>query len=103
MQKLDPDAVEELSIDASETALRARLVTLATQAHAVMRKADEVVLAQGPYPSGAWSVHMVSAEILRKVNGPAGQKPSDKNDHTGGGWHEELGLARRHIAPGTVV
>lgn len=97
--KLDPDAVEELSIDASETALRARLVTLATQAHAVMRKADEVGLAQGPYPSGAWSVHMVSAEILRKVNGPAGQKPSDKNDHTGGGWHEELDRARRYVGP----
>ena len=97
--KLDPDAIEQLSVDASETSLRARLVTLATQAHAVMRKADDVGLAQGRYPGGSWSVHMVSAEILRKVNGPAGQRPADHNDDAGGGWHEELDNARQYAGP----
>jgi Zn-dependent peptidase ImmA (M78 family) len=85
-EKLDPAAINKLSVDASETALRARLLRLATQAHAVMRKADDVGLSKGPEPGGFWSVHMVSEEILRRINGPSG-------------WHERLDKASEYIGP----
>ncbi|MEO8844312.1 MAG: toxin C-terminal domain-containing protein [Kofleriaceae bacterium] len=93
-EKLDADAVEELGVDASETAMRAKLVTLSTQAHNVMRKADEVGVPQGKSPYGSWSVHMVCEEILKKVNGPSMQQNADKNDHIDGGWHAMLDSAK---------
>lgn len=83
-EPLAPEAVEQLNVDASETELRARLVTLATQAHNVLRKADEVGLDKARSPSGAWSVHMIAELILQKVNG---------------GWHEQLDEAARYRGP----
>ena len=62
------DDIEKLNVDASETGLRANLVKLATQAHTVMRKADDAGVPQGVHPSGAWSVHMVSEKIISSVN-----------------------------------
>jgi hypothetical protein len=83
-EPLAPEAVEQLNVDAGETELRARLVTLATQAHSVLGKADEVGLDKARSPSGAWSVHMISELILQKVNG---------------GWHEQLDAAARFSGP----
>jgi hypothetical protein len=99
-EQIDPDAVETLNIDASETELRARLVTLATHARALMTRADDVGLDKDDHPSGAWSVHRVCETILQKVNGPASQKPTDKNDRSGGGWHEQLNDAARPAGTG---
>jgi hypothetical protein len=81
--KLDPDDVEQLSVDASETDLRAYLLTLATQTRAVMRKADDVGLAKGRYPGGEWSVHMVSELILKNISG----------------WQNDLDKARKWTGP----
>ena len=91
--RIDPDSVEELEVDASETALRAKLVSLATKAHSVMRKADTVGVPQGKSPYGSWSVHMVCEDMLKKINGSAGQPNTDKNDHIAGGWHAMLDSA----------
>jgi hypothetical protein len=77
------DDIEKLNVDASETELRANLVKLATQAHTVMRKADDAGVPQGVHPSGGWSVHMVSEKIIRSVN------------H----WHDELDKAHEWVGP----
>jgi hypothetical protein len=77
------DDLEKLNVDASETELRANLVKLATQAHTVMRKADDAGVPQGVLPSGAWSTHMVSEKIIRSVN------------H----WHDELDKAHEWAGP----
>ncbi|MEO8844608.1 MAG: DUF4157 domain-containing protein [Kofleriaceae bacterium] len=92
-EQVDPDAIEELGVDASETAIRAKLVTLGTQAHSVMRKADEVGVDKGKSPYGSWSVHMVCEDMLKKLNGSSTQVSTDKNDHVAGGWHEMLDSA----------
>ena len=81
--KLDPNDVEQLSVNASETALRAYLFTLATQARAVMVKADKVGLPKGRYPGGEWSVHMISELILKNING----------------WQSDLDQARKWAGP----
>jgi hypothetical protein len=77
------DDIEKLNVDASETELRANLVKLATQAHTVMRKADDAGVPQDVHPSGAWSVHMVSEKIIQSVN------------H----WHDELDKAHEWVGP----
>jgi Domain of unknown function (DUF4157) len=82
-EKLDPDDVEMLSVDASETDLRAYLLTLATRARTVMDKADDVGLDQDRYPSGAWSVHMISGLILKETRG----------------WMDHLDQARKWVGP----
>src|SRR5262249_6758126 len=100
-QPLDPDAVERLTGDASETELRARLVTLATQAHAVKRKADEVGVPDGRGPNGEGAVQQVADLIWQKVDGPAGGGGGGavEDDRSGGGWHEQLDVAARYSGP----
>ncbi|MEO8336952.1 MAG: DUF4157 domain-containing protein [bacterium] len=94
-QKLDADAVDTLTVDASETELRARLITLVNTATALMNKADSVGLPKDTHPSGAWSVHQVCELILKKVNGAVPKAGAIANDPTGGGWQERLDAARK--------
>ena len=91
----NPDDVDLVSVQASEIALRARLITLAAQSRELMREADDVGLPEGRLPSGGWSPHMVADLILRKINGPIGQRRSDPNDRTGGGWQEQLDVTAK--------
>ncbi len=86
--KLDPDDVEQLSVDASEANLRAYLLTLATKARTLKRQADDVGLDPGRHPSGAWSVQMVMDEILKRIG-----SETDSFD-VWRGWIHDLDEAR---------
>jgi hypothetical protein len=94
-EQLDADAVDTLTVEASETELRARLVTLATSARTLMTKADGVGMDKGDHPSGAWSVHHVCELILTKVNGSTAAPDPNMPDKAVGGWHGQLNLSTK--------
>jgi hypothetical protein len=86
-EKLDPDAVEKLTVDAGETELRARLLTLATQARTVKARAIPV---GDPSQGDGWTVSDVADVVLKKVTAPEAVQDHFKNDRSGGGWIDRL-------------
>lgn len=115
-QALDPDDIEDLTIDATMLELRARLVTLAKQVRTLEARANEVGVDSGRHPSGGGSVQILCKLILDRVdstrdtswqkrldhveNTPHGQ---DKDPKTGEVLNAKRTRNRRRLAEITFV
>ena len=85
----DPDAAEQLLIDARETALRARLDAIADDAHKVDEQADRLGLSYHRFDNDVPTVRAMTSELLRRPHGT----------HAGriGMWRARLDDVRRAV------
>jgi hypothetical protein len=82
---LDQTTIDQLAVDADETALRARLIAIKSNVRAVVKRAEEVGLSSKKFEGGLPTVHAMASVLLDKRI-PAWLATLDKEKR----WHGPL-------------
>jgi hypothetical protein len=93
--RVDPDAADELAVDADEAALRAQIATLQTQLARVEQRAGaEQVSLQN---AGGWTIPKTTAHLRAEAHGWLAQLDRAKDLHRSYGSSTDLGTRRARI------